>query len=442
MSSPLPDYYRSLMEIQPSFSLHPDPTRRLPAVLEHLIKPDRLKAITQEISRLGSKALEDRLKLLDVCFEGIVDLEERLIEVFDRYYGPESPLSGCSRTVKIIAAAAISQAFPYEGLACFNPAITIDPGRPALDDGTMPVLMTLRSYGEYHRSSISFRTGAIDKGGDLCLDEPERTKTGAALTRLPRIEGTGFVFPPDANPNSMVLYAPYLMDVGETWEDVRFTRIKDEGEYGDAFFGTFTSFNILKRRLQSGVLVTRDFRSFNYQVLRGSCVEDKDLAYFPRRIKGRFAMLSRNDGRDLFLMTSDDPFSWSRKKKIAECRPDSFDAHKMGVCAPPIETSLGWLVIYHGVSDPGQIYSISAMLLDLEDPSVVKARLPYTLHHPLSQPEERMGMLTTINYTCGALVHESSGSLVMPYACNDTFCRVGRMGLDELLARLMDDGAR
>ena len=194
----------------------------------------------------------------------------------------------------------------------------------------------------------------------------------------------------------------------------------------------------MKRRLQPSLLITRDFRTYDYQVLRGAGAEDKDMAFFPRTLKDRYAMLSRNDGRDLYIMFSDDLFSWKKKKKVAECRPDRFDAHKMGVCAPPIETPEGWLVIYHGVSEPGQIYSLSAMLLDLDEPERVISRLPYTIHHPFQ--DERLGMLTTIIYTCGALVHEASGSLVMPYAINDTACKVGKVTMEELMSRLADFG--
>jgi predicted GH43/DUF377 family glycosyl hydrolase len=436
--SDLPAYYRSLISIQPGFTLQGDQTRRLPAVLEHTIKPERMKSMTEELSRLSAKELEGRLHLLHRCFDGITGLENYLLKVYNRYFGAESPLNGCSQSVRIAAAAAIVQAFPYEGVACFNPTIAPHPDQSGTADGELRVVLGLRSYGEFHRSSLSFRTGMIDAAGNLALDVPEKTDKGFTRTCLPEVEGTMFVFADETNLDNTVLYGPFVTDIGETWEDLRLTPFADEGDYAGWYLGTFTSFNFFKRRLQASVLITRDFKTFEYHPMRGTGAVDKDMAYFPKKIKGRYAMLSRNDGRDLFLMTSDDPLSWSRKKKIAACRPDSFDAHKMGVCAPPIETPLGWLVIYHGVADPGQIYSLGAMLLDLEDPARVLARLPYTIHSPFF--DDALGMLSSINYTCGAIVHEASASLVLPFACNDTFCKVGRIGLDELLARLMDDG--
>jgi predicted GH43/DUF377 family glycosyl hydrolase len=435
MDPDLPGYYRTLLDVQPGFWLRADATRRLPAVLDHLIKPERLAKVTEEISRLSPKILEARGRLLEPCFEGICDLEDYLLHLFNRFFGEGSPFNGCSQNLKVAAASAIVQAFPYEGLACFNPTIVSYP-----PDGSenQKVTLAVRSYGEFHRSSISFRTGIIDTKRNLVLDEPDRTPTGLTRTVLPKVEGRRFNFPEDANLNNLVIYAPFMVENSETWEDIRFTPFMDEGEYEGCFLGTFTSFNFMKQKMQAGVLITKDFRSFEYHLLKGAGVEDKDFAYFPRSINGRYGLLSRNDGRDLYYMTSDNPFSWTKKKRIATCRPDSFDAHKLGVCAPPIETKEGWLVIYHGVADPGQIYSLSAMLLDLEDPCKVIARLPYTLHCPLA--DEREGMLSNINYTCGAVLHEPTQTLIIPFACNDTFIKVGRIGLDELTARLIDDG--
>ncbi|MBU0754852.1 MAG: hypothetical protein KJ645_06900 [Planctomycetes bacterium] len=439
MNEQFPGYYKSLLEIQEGFFLRPDTSRRLPAVLDHLIQPERVERLTRELARLTPKDLDARLGLLERCFHGISGIEDHLLKLFSVYYRDDSPLNGCSRSVKIAAAAAIIQAYPYEGLACFNPSIVPfdDPSRSSKNGSDF--VMTIRSYGEFHRSSISFRTGWIDAKGSLHLHGAPKTAEGVTRTSLPEIQGSKIIFPADEDPNSLVLYAAFLGQISETWEDIRFTRMEDEGDYQGGYFGTFTSFNLLKRRLMPCVLFTRDFRTFDYQPLRGGGAEDKDLAYFPRKINGRYAVLSRNNGRDLFLMTSEEPFAFKKKKRIASCRPDCFDAHKMGVCAPPLETKAGWLVIYHGVADPGQIYSLSALLLDLEDPSRVIARLPYTLHHPLV--DSNTGMLAHILYTCGAVVHEASGSLVLPYAVNDSFCKVGRIDMEELLARLKEDGA-
>ncbi|MFH2000004.1 MAG: hypothetical protein ABIK28_09995 [Planctomycetota bacterium] len=438
MELELSDHYRSLIDIQEGFRIEPNQSRRIPTVLEHLVHQERLDALTDKLSRLKPKDFDHRQKLLAYCFEGVQGIEDHLLDLFSKYYREDSPLVGCARHVRIAAAAALIQASPYEGLACFNPTLVPHPDQTRLMEGEVRIVMALRSYGEYHRSAISFRTGVIDDKGYLILDAEKTTENNCSVTVLPKVKGAQFVFPGDENLNSFVLYGPYMTDIGETWEDPRFTLFVGEGELNGAYLCTFTSFNLIKGRLQPSMIITRDFRTFDYKPLKGSGAEDKDLAFFPKKINNRYAVLSRNDGQDIYLMTSDDPFSYSKKKKVAGCRPDSFDAHKMGVCAPPIETEAGWLVIYHGVSDPGQIYSLSAMLLDLEDPSQVIARLPYTIHSPFF--DEAGGMLNYINYTCGAMVHEATRSLIMPYAINDSYCKVGRISMDELIARLMDDG--
>lgn len=438
MELELSDHYRSLIDIQDDFRIDPNQSRRIPSVLEHLVNPERLDALTEELSRLSPKDFDHRLKLLDYCFEGVQGLEDHLQSLFTRYFREDSPLVGCAHHVRVAAAAALIQAYPYEGLACFNPTMVPHPDQAGLDEGAIRVVIAVRSYGEYHRSTISFRTGVIDAKGDLSLEAEQKTDNDYSITVLPEVKGGQFIFPEDGDINSHVIYGPYMTDIGETWEDPRCTLFEGEGDLNGSYLCTFTSFNLSKGRIQPSILITRDFRTFDYKPLKGSGAEDKDLAFFPRLINNRYAVLSRNDGRDLYMMTSDDPFSFGKKKKVAECRADSFDAHKMGVCAPPIETEAGWLVIYHGVADPGQIYSLSAMLLDLEDPSQVIARLPYTLHSPFF--DEAGGMLNHINYTCGAMIHDASGMLIMPYSVNDSYCKMGRISLDELMARLMDDG--
>ena len=434
----LPAYFHSFLRIQEGFRIEPDPSRRVPAVMEHLAAPARLREITEDISRLTPREVEARRALLPRCFPGIPDLEDHLLAVYEKYFGEASPLNDCGREIRLAAASALIQAFPYEGLAAFNPTVVPAPGAERGEENRLPVVLGVRSYGEYHRSSISFRTGWVDAKGVLHLDEPQRTAEGIITTVLPKAVSGRLTLPEGANLNNVVLYAPHFAEVGEAWEDLRITGFTDPSEEAPLYLGTFTAFNLARRRLSPCVLLTRDFRSFEIHPMRGGAAEDKDMVFFPRRIQGRYALLSRNDGRNLFFMTSEDPFTWTRKKKIASCNPQGFDAHKMGVCAPPLETEAGWLVLYHGVSGPGQIYALGAMLLDLEDPTKVIARLPYTFHHPFA--DEPLGMLTSICYTCGALLHGPSGNVVIPYAVNDTLCKAGVVALDELLARLKDDG--
>jgi predicted GH43/DUF377 family glycosyl hydrolase len=154
------------------------------------------------------------------------------------------------------------------------------------------------------------------------------------------------------------------------------------------------------------------------------------MALFPRRIDGRYAMISRQDDENLFLMFSDNPHFWSDPKMLR--RPGMpWEAVKIGNCGSPIETEAGWLVITHGVG-PMRKYCIGAMLLDLNDPSKVLSQLS----EPLICPDgnEREGYVPNVVYTCGALLHR--GRLILPYGLSDTAATIVTMELSDLLAEL------
>jgi predicted GH43/DUF377 family glycosyl hydrolase len=154
------------------------------------------------------------------------------------------------------------------------------------------------------------------------------------------------------------------------------------------------------------------------------------MALFPRRIDGCYAMLSRQDDENLFIMFSDNPHYWSDPKLLL--RPaETWESVKVGNCGSPIETEAGWLVITHGVG-PMRRYCIGAALLDLQDPTRVIGRLRV----PLLEPEGigREGYVPNVVYSCGSLIH--GGKLVLPYAMSDKASAIASVPLDELLAAL------
>ena len=135
------------------------------------------------------------------------------------------------------------------------------------------------------------------------------------------------------------------------------------------------------------------------------------MALFPRRIGGRYAMLSRQDDENLFIMFSDNPHYWSDPQILM--RPaEMWESVKIGNCGSPIETEAGWLVITHGVG-PMRKYCIGAALLDLNDPTKVIGRL----REPLLSPEgnEREGYVPNVVYSCGSL----SMAATHPAVCHE-----------------------
>jgi predicted GH43/DUF377 family glycosyl hydrolase len=142
-------------------------------------------------------------------------------------------------------------------------------------------------------------------------------------------------------------------------------------------------------------------------------------------------MISRHDDENLFLMFSDNPHFWSDPQILR--RPCySWETVKIGNCGSPLETEAGWLVITHGVG-PMRKYCIGAILLDLDDPSIVLGELK----EPLLQPEdnEREGYVPNVVYTCGALLHRDR--LILPYGMNDTVTTMVSIELGALLEELL-----
>ena len=156
------------------------------------------------------------------------------------------------------------------------------------------------------------------------------------------------------------------------------------------------------------------------------------MALFPRRIEGRYAMLSRQDGENIYLMFSDALGFWYTRELVIKPR-FPWEFVQIGNCGSPIETPEGWLVLSHGVGSMRQ-YTLGAFLLDLDDPRRVIGRLREPLLHP--DGAERDGYVPNVLYSCGSQVH--GDNLIIPYAMSDWasgFATVDlRQLLDELLA--------
>jgi len=155
------------------------------------------------------------------------------------------------------------------------------------------------------------------------------------------------------------------------------------------------------------------------------------MALFPRKIRGLYAMLGRQDNENLFLMYSPNIHFWHTMQVLIRPR-FAWELLQIGNCGSPLETEAGWLVLSHGVG-PMRRYCIGAYLLDREDPSRVIARL----EHPLLEPDatEREGYVPNVVYSCGALIHE--GRLILPYAVSDSAFRFATIPVSEILQAMV-----
>ena len=203
-------------------------------------------------------------------------------------------------------------------------------------------------------------------------------------------------------------------------EDARFVRFVDEDAPP-----TYTAYD--GRATIPQLIETNDFLHFRIRTLTGPAIRNKGMALFPKRIDGRYAMLSRFDDENLYLMLSDDLYFWSDPQLLL--RPSrTWELVKIGNCGSPIETDAGWLILTHGAG-PMCKYCIGVVLLDLRNPLKVIGRL----NEPLlgSAVAQADGYVPNVVYTCGALVH--AGRLILPYGLNDTATKIVTIELETLL---------
>ena len=420
-----------------------------------------------------------------------IDIEGVLLRIFKRvepHLFTDRPLT---RKRRLLIGALFTGEYALESAALFNPSIVLHPDQHGLEPGSARFVMSLRATGEGHISSIEFRTGIIDGGGKMSVDPVTRFVTAPDIHVNPTYDNQSFTtklyemgfdnehttavmeplgetfslgeldnsvasvshrahvvtreeqrtlecvrwlaesnyevsFAPTSAMSERILF-PVSANESNGIEDARFVRFVDE-DGTVTYYATYTAYN--GRVILPQLLATRDFLHFRVLTLNGRAAENKGMALFPRRIDGRFAMLSRQDDENLFLMYSDNPHYWNDPRKlIAPSHP--WELVKIGNCGSPIETEAGWLVLTHGVGAMRR-YCIGAVLLDLHDPSKVIGRLT----EPLLKPEEneREGYVPNVVYTCGALLH--GGELIIPYAMSDKATLVSAVALDDLLRAL------
>ena len=196
-----------------------------------------------------------------------------------------------------------------------------------------------------------------------------------------------------------------------------------------------------------GVAWTEDFETF-HQLENAFLPPNRNGVLFPRRIGGNFAMLSRPSDwghtpfGDIFYSESPDLEFWGRHRWVMG-RKGGWQSLKIGAGPVPIETTEGWLLIYHGVlrSCNGYVYSCGAALLDLDEPWKVRWRCGEYLLGPQTL-YECVGDTPNVVFPCAALADAPTGRIAVYYGAADTvtclaFCRV-----DELIQYIRDHNER
>ncbi|MFM8764486.1 MAG: glycoside hydrolase family 130 protein [Spartobacteria bacterium] len=477
----------------------PDPRRVLlrPFIPSLIVKPlaaqevnPRVLSLFSRVMHLDEKAVETKL---DEVFADFHERHQKIHDIFaERFEQIRAFLPTdleLSEPRRLLLGSYFTNEYSLESTALFNPGMVAAPDQSGLNPGELRFFLSLRATGEGHISSITFRSGIVDRDGDLRLDpvsryvcqpRPQPAARYDTPTFLRKLQELGVEYAdartalrdlPEsflmedlvnhvrrlrssidepsvrrageralmlARANYTVRFADGL-DISEKIlfpfapsevngiEDARFTRFQ-EADGSISYTATYTAYDgnvVLPQILQ-----TRDFHEFSIRTLNGPAVRNKGLALFPRKIKGHFAMLGRQDGENIHLMFSDHLHFWYESQILL--RPSQpWEFVQLGNCGPPIETDAGWLVITHGVG-PMRKYCIGAVLLDLNDPSRILGRLREPLLRPA--PDEREGYVPNVVYSCGGLLHE--GNIILPYAVSDTSSRLAVVPLADVLSEM------
>lgn len=320
-----------------------------------------------------------------------------------------------------------SHEYSYAAAAIMNPSIVPHPDQSGVRDGAVKFVMSLRTVGEGHISSISFREGVAMESGDFTLWPATPFAIAAAPDAHEGEGGPVTVRRHESSPLSGVVIFPITRAQKNGLEDLRLLQFtEDDGS--THFYGTYTAFS--GRDVGCEMMTTERFSEFNLTPLRGAASGQKGLALFPRKIEGRYAAIGRLDHEALYFLQSDDRFVWNYGKRVMAPKY-LWELVQMGNCGSPIELDEGWLLLTHGVGAMRQ-YSMGAALLDKRDPSKVIGRSIDPFLTPVD--ETREGYVPNVVYTCGML--RVGERLLIPYGVADSAVRFVSVRIRDLLAAL------
>jgi predicted GH43/DUF377 family glycosyl hydrolase len=417
-----------------ALQLRPNPAR----VVLRPFKPATEPRELNRTDRRRANHIVDRVLALDPetagrqlaeVLENFQDRHRDLVATFDARADEMDDVfashTSFSRTQRQLVGAYFLHEYSFEAAALFNPSIVAHPDQTGVPDGALRFILSVRAVGEGHISSLTFRSGLIAADGKVALDPTARQ---ASIPYLQQHEpGTpadciDVTFKSEVDISERVIF-PITNSQSNGIEDARFVELDEGGQR--TFYATYTAYS--GKAIRSELIETRDFNSFRMTPLKGAAARNKGMALFPKKFNGKYAMIGRQDNESLYLIYSDDLYSWN--EGVALLKPQfPWEFVQIGNCGSPIELDQGWLLLTHGVG-PVRRYSVGAALLDKSDPSKVLGRCS----EPLLRPElsEREGYVPNVVYSCGALRHNDR--IILPYAVSDTYCNFATIEIPALI---------
>ena len=451
---------------------------------------DRVENIIKRVLSLSSSEVESCLGKIKNDFAGRHrDLDEILIANFKKI----EEISGNNQMInfpenkKMLLGAFFTKEYSIESAALFNPSIVAHWDQSNLEKGAQRFIMSLRATGEGHISSIVFQTGVVDKSNNILLDKstgfynslkkneqplfeksfiekrvlyfpgfkkelldilPDRFAAAEALRiidtsdlskdnlffesiqNLQTILDTNYELQSSSHiPIDEKVIFPNAKGESMGMEDARFVKFIDGQNV--TYYATYTAYN--GHHIKTQLIETKDFNKFKIRTLYGVAISDKGMALFPEKINGKYVMISRQGGEKIGIMFSDDLYFWNSYQTLMEPL-FPWELVQMGNCGSPVKTEKGWLLLIHGVGVM-RTYVISAILLDLKDPSVILGRLNKPILE--ADEEEREGYVPNVVYTCGLLLHKDV--LIIPYAVSDSATGFATVELKDILDELIQN---
>jgi predicted GH43/DUF377 family glycosyl hydrolase len=469
-------------------TLRPDPGRVLARPL-NLANEKRARTICRRVMALPEAETQALLAQVQAEF-GDRHPETRafLKRRFEEVRHCVAPGQDLSEERKLLLGAYFTHEYSLEAAALFNPSIVPHPDQSGLPPGSLRFILSLRATGEGHISSITFRTGFLDAEENITINQPTRyslepaqvpnaayekglferklqelgltgdfsrrvlqgladsftleelrasievvvkqdqardQETEAVARKILTLAQSNYEvqFSPESRLSERVLF-PVTPSQSNGIEDARFVRFQnDDGTH--TYYATYTAYD--GKLILPQFIETPDFLHFKFITLNGPAVQNKGMALFPRKVNGHYAMLSRQDYENIYVMFSDHLHFWHSTQLVMK-PAFPWEFIQIGNCGSPIETEAGWLVLSHGVG-PMRKYCIGAFLLDLDEPTQVIGRL----REPLikANEREREGYVPNVVYSCGSLLRDRQ--LIIPYAMSDYATTFATVSLDEVL---------
>lgn len=388
----------------------------------------------------AQKLVDDVLALAEADVE--IELAKVMVDFDQRHWQTEEiflqrcnelaevvqiDLASLSTSRKYLIGSYFCHEYSYAAAALMNPSIVAHPDQTGLRKYEKRFIMSMRAVGEGHISSVAFREGIISKRKGFTL-WPQNEVAMAMQPQTPLHPANGSVLVnrhKESTLNNSVLF-PVTEAQRNGIEDLRLVRFCDDDSDEDVYYGTYTAFS--GTEIRSEMLVTRDFRSFELKLLAGKAARNKGMALFPRRCGGKYTMLGRQDGKNLYVMQSDDVGVWDDEGTLVLEPRYPWELVQIGNCGSPILCDEGWIVLTHGVG-PVRKYALGAILLDRDDPTKLLGRTSSPI---LTAAEgDREGYVPNVVYTCGATL--LNDDLYIPFGISDSAIGFGSIPVARLL---------